>query len=80
MVLYLIHVLWDQVVIPQLGQKYARLFHTRQIGFVTVEKLQQVCIFHGINRVHGQIFWRKDKLNRPLKRLVEIPHARETFN
>lgn len=73
MVLYLIHVLWDQVVIPQLGQKYARVFHTRHLGFVTVEKLQQVCIFQGINRVHGQMFWGKHKLNRPLKRPVEDP-------
>lgn len=56
-VLYLVPVLWDQVVISQLVQKYAGVFHARHLVFVTVEKLQQVFIFQKINRVHRQIFW-----------------------
>lgn len=79
MVLDLVSVLWDQVVIPQLGQKYARAFHTRHFDFVTAEKLQQVFILQRIDRVHRQLFCRKQKENTPLKRPMEIPHANQKF-
>lgn len=39
-------------MIPQLGQESERLLHTRDLGFVTVEKLQQIGIFQGFYRVH----------------------------
>lgn len=51
-------------MIPQLGQESEWVLHARHLGFVTVEKLQQIGIFQGFYRGHPhwegvQLLWRK---------------------
>lgn len=75
--MYLVFVVWQQVVIPQLEQKRERVLYARHFGFVTAEKPSQIFIFQGTSR-HWERLVRaniveKNKPNK--KRVIEILRA-----
>lgn len=77
--MYLVSVVRQQVVIPQLKQKRARVLHARHFGFVAAENPSQLFIFQVIRRhwerlVHANIV---DKNKPKKKRVIEIPHENQ---